>query len=151
MLVALVPAALALAKPAFQTGDYEGTVATAGKPTIEFVATKRRVKRIATGGIRATCADGRVGGLNLPGSVAKRWAKLRKARFDLRFSKARFPAQAGTRVTGRLKERSASGTLRIMLRVSASSGNVDPEGTVVCDTGKRKWTATPDEVELTLP
>jgi hypothetical protein len=149
-----LPCSLAWAKPAFKPGPYVGSVAVRGKPPLTFVAAKTRVRRLSFDAQRVRCSDGRRGAINLPGPVAKRSARLRHARFDLRFSRSDYPAQAGSRVAGRLKGRKASGTVRMVLRLNASSGEIDPAGTIVCDTGRLKWSAKlgkPGETWVDLP
>ena len=50
-------------------------------------------------------------------------------------------------MTGRLKGRKATGTVRIVLPQAVR----DRPGRHVCDTGKRKWTAQLDEILVELP
>jgi hypothetical protein len=152
--LALVVLPAAAAKPAFEPGPYAGAVAVRGKPPLTFVATRTRVRRLSFDAQAVRCSDGRRGAINLPGPVAKRSARLRHARFDLRYGRADHPAQAGSRVAGRLRGKRASGTVRMVLRLNAATGAIDPAGTVVCDTGKLKWTAKrgkPGEVWVDLP
>lgn len=150
-MILLAGAATALAKPTFQTGDWSGTVSAKGSPEVNFNATANRLRRLDVGSQPVTCSDGRRGAINLPGTVAQRAAKLKKGRFDLRFDGPSAGAQAGSRVSGRLKGNSGSGTLRVILRMNAETGSLDPQGTVKCDSGKRRWKAAPDELFVELP
>ncbi len=57
-----------------------------------------------------------------------------------------YPANAGTRVTGKLKDTKATGTVRIVFRHETSPGVK-----VICDSGTRKWRAKLDEILVHLP
>lgn len=139
---------LAVAKPAFETGPYLGNVAMKTKPTVEFTAAHRGVRHLDFDGVKVTCADGVKGALNLPGTPEKRVLKIRHGRFALSVkASAANPEYAGTRLTGRLKGRKATGTVRIVYRKPSATG---PRGTK-CDTGKRRWTARLDEIIVELP
>jgi hypothetical protein len=139
---------VALAKPSFETGPYFGNVATKTKPTVEFTTTRTRVKQLDIDTLQVTCADGAKGALNLPGTPEKRTLKVKHGRFGLAVkASGADPAYAGTRLTGKLKGRKATGTIRIVYRKPSAT---DPQGTK-CDTGKRKWTALLDEIVVELP
>jgi hypothetical protein len=139
---------LALARPAFQTGPYFGHVVVKAKPTMEFTATRKRVKRLDIDSLHVTCADGVKGALNLPGTPAERTLKLTRGRFTMAVkASGEDPAYAGTRVTGRLKGRKATGTVRIVYRKPSATATTG----VKCDTGTRKWTALAEEIVVELP
>jgi hypothetical protein len=121
-------------------------VAAKTAPEVEFTATKKRVKKLTFGSLRVTCSDGSRGAVNLPGTPAKRSYRLRRGRFVFTVkASGADPQHAGTRVTGRLKGRKATGTVRIVLRRSS------PTGTLVCDTGRHKWSALSEEIVVELP
>jgi hypothetical protein len=139
---------LALAKPSFETGPYFGHVAVKAKPTIQFTATRKRVRRLDVDSLHVTCADGVKGALNLPGAPARRTLKLTRGRFTMAVKATGADrAYAGTRVTGRLKGRKATGTVRIVYRKPSATGTAG----VKCDTGSRRWTALLDEIVVELP
>jgi hypothetical protein len=139
------PASIALAKPSFETGPYAGKVAMKSKPVVEFEATRKRVKELVMDGLPVTCADGIEGALKLPG---KGNLKIKRGRFGLSVKESGAgPAYAGTKLTGRLKGRKATGTVRIVYRKPSATA---PQGTK-CDTGKRKWSAKLDEIVVELP
>lgn len=141
-------ASLALAKPSFETGPYYGNVAGKTKPVVQFTATRKRVKQLDIDPLQVTCADGVKGALNLPGTPARRSLKVTRGRFGLTVKAAGADSDyAGTKLTGRLKGRRATGTVRIVYRKPSST---DPQGTK-CDTGKRKWSAQLDEIVVELP
>jgi hypothetical protein len=123
-------------------------VAVRAKPSVEFTATRKRVKQLDIDSMHVTCADGVKGALNLPGTPAKRTLRLTGGRFTMAVkASGADSAYAGTRVTGRLKGRKASGTVRIVYRKPSATG---AQGTK-CDTGKRRWTALLDEIVVELP
>ncbi|MBN1527612.1 MAG: hypothetical protein JW895_01025 [Thermoleophilaceae bacterium] len=147
VLLAL-PASLALAKPAFETGPYYGNVALKSKPVVQFTATRKRVKQFEVDPQQVTCPDGAKGALNLPGTPAKRSLKVIRGRFGLTVkASGADPEYAGTKLTGRLKGRKATGTIRIVYRKPSATA---AQG-VRCDTGKRRWTAQLDEIVVELP
>ncbi len=112
-----ISASPALAKPAFETGPYLGKVATKEKSQVEFTATRTRVKRLDIDSQHVTCSDGVKGALNLPGNPAKRTLKLKRGRFEMAVKATGADSEyAGTRLTGRLKGRKATGTIRIVYR-----------------------------------
>jgi hypothetical protein len=133
----------ALAAPSYEAGPYVGSVAVKGSPPVAFTATRKRVKELEVDSVRARCSDGATGALNLP-DPTKRSAAVKKGRFEIRVKSG---LNAGTRITGRLKGRRASGTIRIVLR----RGEPGQPGATTCDTGKRKWTAKLDEIIVELP
>jgi hypothetical protein len=140
-------AALAAKKPLFQTGPYLGNVTAQAAPQVEFVATKKRVRNVDFGSIHVTCSDGRPGTVNLPGTPAKRSYKVSRGKFEYAVKAGADPAHAGTKLTGKLRGSKATGTVRVVLRRAAAAG----EDAVVCDTGRRKWRARPEELLVELP
>jgi hypothetical protein len=144
MLAGTAP--LALAKTAFDTGPYLGSVAAKSAPPVEFTATKRHVSKLDVGSLHVTCSDGRPGTINLPGTPGKRSFKLTRGKFVFAVkASGPDPQNAGTRLTGKLKGHKATGTVRVVLR------RATPTGTVVCDTGRRKWSARAEEILVELP
>ena len=137
----------AFAKPLFQTGPYLGHVNAKASPPVEFAATKKRVRKLDFGSLHVTCSDGRPGTVNLPGTPAKRSYKLRRGKFEFAVKAGADPTRAGTRLTGKLKGSKASGTVRIVLRYGGTAG----ADAVVCDTGRLKWSARPEEILVELP
>ena len=143
-----ISASPALAKPAFETGPYLGKVATKEKSQVEFTATRTRVKQLDIDSQHVTCSDGVKGALNLPGNPAKRTLKLKRGRFEMAVKATGADSEyAGTRLTGRLKGRKATGTIRIVYRKPSTGGVAGTK----CDTGKRKWSARLDEIIVELP
>jgi hypothetical protein len=141
------PAALAGAKPAFETGDFVGSVATKGKPPVAFNASKKRIRKLDIDSQRVRCSDNKVGTINLPGTVEKRSLPIHKGRFTMKVTASGpYPPQAGTRVTGKLKDTKASGTVRMVYRHETGEGQK-----VLCDSGTRKWSAKLDEILVHLP
>ena len=137
---------VALAKPAFDTGPYLGSVSAKSAPPVEFTATKKRVTKLDVGSLHVTCSDGRPGTINLPGTPAKRSFKLTRGKFEFAVkASGADPQNAGTRLTGKLKGHKATGTVRVVLR------RTSPTGTVLCDTGRRKWSARAEEILVELP
>ena len=95
---------IALAKPAFDTGPYLGSVAAKSAPPVEFTATKKRVTKLDIGSLHVTCSDGRPGTINLPGTPGKRSFKLTRGKFAFAVkASGADPQNAGTRLTGKLK------------------------------------------------
>jgi hypothetical protein len=141
------PASIAFAKPSFETGPYAGKVAMKSKPVVEFEVTRKRVKQLDFDALPVTCADGLEGALNLPGRPDRRSLKITRGRFGLSVKPSADRAYAGTKLTGRLKGRKASGTVRIVYRKPSPT---NPLG-IKCDTGKRKWSAKLDEIIVELP
>jgi hypothetical protein len=147
LLLIAPPAALAAAKPSFETGDFAGSVAVKGKPPVAFTATKKRINKLDIDSQRVRCSNDMVGSINLPGTVEKRSLPIHKGRFTMKVTPTGpYPAQAGTRVTGKLKKSRASGTVRMVFRYQTGSGEK-----VVCDSGTRKWSAKLDEIVVHLP
>ncbi len=147
LLLLAPPAALAGAKPTFETGDFVGSVATKGRPPVDFNVTKKRIRKLDIDSQRVRCSNGDVGSINLPGTVEKRSLPIHKARFRMKVTASGpYPANAGTRVTGKLKDTKASGTVRIVLRRETAPGVK-----VICDSGTRKWSAKLDEILVHLP
>jgi hypothetical protein len=104
------------------------------------------VTKLDVGSLHVTCSDGRPGTVNLPGTPGKRSFKLTRGKFAFAVkASGADPQNAGTRLTGKLKGRKATGTVRIVFRRTASTG------TVVCDTGRRKWSARAEEILVELP
>jgi hypothetical protein len=136
----------ALAKPLFQTGPYLGHVTAETKPPVAFKATKKRVRRLDFGSLHVTCSDGRPGTVNLPGTPARRSYKLTHGKFEYAVkASGADPQHAGTRVTGKLKGSKATGTVRVVFRHGSAADEV------VCDTGRRRWSARPEEILVELP
>ena len=124
-----------------------GSVAAKGKPPVEFTATKKRIKKLDIDSQRVRCSDKAVGSINLPGTPAKRSLPIHKGRFVMKVTASGpYPEQAGTRVTGKLKDRRATGTVRMVYRHPGASGQK-----VICDSGTRKWKAKLDEILAHLP
>jgi hypothetical protein len=147
LLLVAAPAALAGGKPSFETGDYFGSVATKGKPPVAFNATKKRIRKLDIDSQRVRCSDNAVGSINLPGTVEKRSLPIHKGRFSMKITASGpYPDQAGTRVTGKLKDTKASGTVRMVYRRETAPGVK-----VLCDSGTRKWRAKLDEILVHLP
>jgi hypothetical protein len=147
LLLLAPPAALAAAKPSFETGDFAGSVAAKGKPPVAFTVTKKRINKLDIDSQRVRCSNDMVGSINLPGTVEKRSLPIHKGRFTMKVTPTGpYPAQAGTRVTGKLKKSRASGTVRMVFRYQTGSGEK-----VVCDSGTRKWSAKLDEIVVHLP
>jgi hypothetical protein len=146
LLLLAPPAALAGGKPSFETGDFVGSVATKGKPPVAFNVTKKRIRKLDIDSQRVRCSNGAVGSINLPGSAAKRSLPIHRSRFVMKVTASGpYPAQAGTRVTGKLRDRRASGTVRIVYRHETAPGVK-----VVCDSGTRRWSAKLDETVVHL-
>jgi hypothetical protein len=121
-------------------------VAAKGKPPVEFNATKKRIKKLDIDSQRVRCSDDAVGTINLPGTAEKRSLPIHKGRFAMKITApGPYPAQAGTRVTGKLKDSRASGTVRMVFRHETGSGEK-----VLCDSGTRKWSAKLDELVVHL-
>ena len=147
LLLLAPPAALAGGKPKFETGDFLGSVAVKGKPPVEFTVTKKRIKKLDIDSQRVRCSDDAVGSINLPGTVEKRSLPIRRSRFVMKVTASGpYPEQAGTRVTGKLKDRKATGTVRMVFRHQSGTGEK-----ILCDTGTRKWSAKLDEILTRLP
>jgi hypothetical protein len=147
LLLLAPPAALAGGKAHFETGDFVGSVATKGKPPVEFNVTKKRIRKLNIDSQRVRCSNGDRGSINLPGTVEKRSLPIHKGRFNMKVSASGpYPAQAGTRVTGKLKDTKASGTVRMVFHRETGDGKK-----VLCDSGTRKWRAKLDEIVVHLP
>ena len=106
------------------------------------------MKQVDVGSLHVTCSDGTPGTVNLPGTPAKRTFKLKRGKFEFAVkASGADPQHAGTRLTGKLKGTKATGTVRIVLRRGSSSTG----DAVVCDTGRRKWSARAEEILVELP
>src|SRR4029079_3718778 len=86
MLLVAPPAALAGAKPTFETGDFVVSVATKGKPPVDFNVTKKRIRKLDIDSQRVRCSNGDVGSINLPGTVDKRSLAIHKGRFTMKLT-----------------------------------------------------------------
>ena len=121
-------------------------MATKGKPPVDFNVTKKRIRKLDIDSQRVRCSNGDVGSINLPGTVEKRSLPIHKGRFSMKVTASGpYPANAGTRVTGKLKDTKASGTVRMVLRHESNGVKV------ICDSGTRKWSAKLDEILVHLP
>ena len=108
--------------------------------------TKKRIRKLDIDSQRVRCSNGDRGTINLPGTVEKRSLPIHKGRFNMKVTASGpYPAQAGTRVTGRLKDTKASGTVRMVFHHETGEGEK-----VVCDSGTRKWRAKLDELVVHL-
>jgi hypothetical protein len=133
--VALV-AALAIAAPAaaaFKRGSYTGT--TDQGLAVSFKAGKKYIRAFEVKE-QGACSDGRVSrGTQGP-------FKMRIKRHGKFGEVGTSPTGATrTRVTGKLKGQTASGTLRVTSRFN-DLGQPDPKGSIICKTGTVHWTAT---------
>ncbi len=114
---------------------------------MEFNVTKKRINQLDIDSQRVRCSNDDLGAINLPGTVEKRSLSIHKGKFAMKVSASGpYPAQAGTRVTGKLKDTKASGTVRMVFRHTTGTGEK-----VVCDSGTRKWSAKLDELVVHLP
>jgi hypothetical protein len=137
-VVALAATASAAGAPKRKPGLYYGKVENSAS-VIVFTATRKQVKRIVVSAVRTGCSNGAFFPLSIDGDRAWASSKIKRERFSVTDAGPGFDG----RLEGKLTRIKASGTLRIQFRYNETTGAgaVDPNGSILCDTGTLKWKA----------
>jgi hypothetical protein len=113
------------------SGRYTGTI-TIPPSNIKFKLVPGRVKQVTTDRLPVPCENGTIAGTSAGGSEGS----FQHHRFKVRG----LGGAQDHRIEGTVSGRHASGRLRFTALVNAQGP--DPHGTILCNTGWLRWTAT---------
>jgi hypothetical protein len=143
VVVLLAGAVGAQATANVDSGTYKGKVSktnpdTGRKPVVTFKVTKsKKLNHFTHKGLYMKCSDGDHFNLQELDSGKKRLNIRDNGTFGFTVT---YTNGGKWKVSGRIKGHKAHGTVKMTVRFN-SDNNADPNGNILCTSGKRKWTA----------
>ena len=136
----LTLAAAASAVGGYKVGRYSGRIvnpASTISSRISFRVSKAQVLGLMTTDVISVCNNLRPGNLHATGAGGFASIPIRNGSFTV----GNVGDSSDFRVSGRLRQGRASGTLRFTARFAGDGVTFDPRGPVICDSGLLRWTA----------
>jgi hypothetical protein len=132
-------AATAQAAVKIQAGLYTGLTEQDAEVSLRVAANKKSVFRYSFEGAVLECSDGQARQLEGTSTGSTKFKLNRQRKFG--FQGTHPSGAALVKVNGKIGAKGrASGTLRMQALVDETN-SLNPEGTIVCDTGRLRWLA----------
>jgi hypothetical protein len=137
-IAVLCACAPALGAAAIDSGTYKGT--TDKGVAVKFkVTSSKQLVHFGFGEFKLKCSDGDTASGAALESGPKKLTITDSGQFVFT---VKYKSGLNWLARGTVKGNKASGSIRVKVRFNKTTNKVDPKGSIKCDSGKRKFTAT---------